>query len=298
MEIEINQFIIEEIKKKNDLFQKGAKITGKKIKSFKFEDFTYLKDSLEYFGDFSVPYFLSYSVLKDIEYKIDNPFPGTIWYWEKDADKNKTRDFLSIQSKLMYDTLNSYLTLLKSQNHLQALILFRSYIEYSSQFYASLLDYDFFQKYTTSELLNEEYKKLWFKSLKPEKVLSTIKCMHLEMNKLLKEKKINYSETIIYSRMFKPFDSHLREFLYNELSGLAHGSYPTLIKNDDTKLYSLVWLCSAYLVESEAVIDELTSVYFKYSLEELFNKWITRAIYLKSKEPKALLFINSNSINE
>ena len=68
-------------------------------------------------------------------------------------------DFLTIQSRLMYDTLNSYLSLLKSENFLQALILFRSYIEYSSQFYACLLDYEFFQKYTQSEIVEEEYKK-------------------------------------------------------------------------------------------------------------------------------------------
>ena len=176
---------------------------------------------------------------------------------------------------------------------LQALILFRSYIEYSSQFYACLLDYEFFQKYTQSEIVEEEYKKLWFNSLKPEKVLSKIRGMHAEINKLLKKKEIDYSGTAIYRRHFKPFDSSLREFLYNSLSGLAHGGYPAIIKNDEIHLYSLVFLCSSYLVESQAVLDELASVYFNYTPKELFDKWITVEIYLKSIEPKASLYVGN-----
>lgn len=97
---------------------------------------------------------------------------------------------------------------------------------------------------------------------------------------------------MVYSRQFKPFDSFLRGFLYTTLSGLAHGSYPMLIKEDETKLYSLVWLCSVYLIESQVVIDELTSVYFQYTPKELFTKWITVEIYLKSMEKQAMLYVN------
>lgn len=292
MKIEVNEFIKSEIIRLNVLFQKGAKLSDKEIKPFVFEDYSYLKESEEYFGEFSVPYFLSYAVLKDVEYRIKNPYPGTIWYWIKDADKNTTKDFLPKQSKLMYDTLDAYLLLLKSGNLLQAVILFRSYIEYSSQFYAALLDYEFFQKYTGSELLEEEYKKLWFSTLKPAKVLAKIKAMHAEIDQLLQEKKIYYNNKMVYSRQFKPFDSFLRGFLYTTLSGLAHGSYPMLIKEDETKLYSLVWLCSVYLIESQVVIDELTSVYFQYTPKELFTKWITVEIYLKSMEKQAMLYVN------
>lgn len=291
MNVNVNEFIKVEIERLNILFKKGAKIAGKDHKPFVFEDYTYLKESQEYFGEFSVPYFLSYSALKDIEYRIKNPYPGTIWYWVKDVDKDIAKDFLPKQSKLMHDTLNSYITLLKSQNHLQALILFRSYIEYSSQFYASLLDYEFFQKYTGKELLEEEYKKLWFSTLKPAKVLSKIKEMHAEIDQLVKEKKITYGENMHYSKYFKPFDSRLRGILYDRLSALAHGAYPSLVGNDETQLYALVWLCTIYLIESQVVMDELTSIYFQYSIKELFTKWITVEVYQKSKEKKALLFV-------
>jgi len=294
MKIEINEFINAEIVRQNKLFQHGAKISGKSIELFTVKDYPYLQGALDYFGEFSVPYFLSYSVLKDVEYRIKNPYPGTIWYWKKDADKNTTKDFLPTQSKLLYDTLNAYISLLKSGNHLQALILFRSYIEYSSQFYAALLDYDFFRKYTGSELLEEEYKKLWFNTLKPAKVLSQIKAMHAEIDQLLKENKIYFGKNMCYSRIFRPFDSYLRGKLYTDLSALAHGSYPALIKEDETKLYALVWLCSVYLVQSQVVIDELTSVYFQYSTKELFTKWITVEIYLKSVSPQAMLFMQKN----
>jgi len=293
MKIDINVIIARKVQELNKLFAIGNKLNGKEHKPFVFEDYNYLRESQTYFGKFALPYFLTYAIFKDVEYRIQNPYPGTIWYWKKDVDKNKTKGFLPIQSRLMYDTLNSYLALLRSENYLQALILFRSYIEYSSQFYACLLDYDFFQKYTENEMLDEQYQKLWFNSLRPEKVLSKIRDMHAEINTLLKKKEIVYSSNALYRRWFKPFDSDLRGFLYNSLSGLAHGSYRTIIENDETKLYALVFLCSCYIVESQVVIDEISSVYFRYSLKELFTKWVTVEIYLKSREPKTILYVRN-----
>jgi hypothetical protein len=291
MKVEVNEIIKKEIDRLNIVFQKGAKIAKKDLKIFSTDDYTYLKESQDYFGTFTVPFFLGYCVMKDVEYRIENPYPGTIWYWIKDANKDITGDFLPKQSNLMYDTLKTYVSLLKSENFLQALIIFRSYIEYSSQFYSALLDYDFFQKYTGSELLDEEYKRLWFSTLKPAKVLSKIKAIHTEIDKLLAEKKIEYSNKSYYMRQFRPFDSELRGYLYNTLSGLAHGSYPALVKNDEVKLYSLVWLCSTYLIESQTVIDELTSVYFNYTPLELLRKWVTLEVYKNARAPKAELFV-------
>lgn len=297
MEVNVTEFIEQEVKRLNSLFQTGAKMSGKGFTPFTVKDYTYLEESQSYFSVFTVPYFLSYSVLKDLEHRVKSPYPGTIWYFKKDVDKNKTPDFLPLQTKLMYDTLNSYIQLLKSGNHLQALILFRSYIEYSSQFYACLLDYEFFQKYTSNEL-PEEYKQLWFSTLKPGKVLAKIKSMHSEIYQLLQEKKIDYGKDAVYRRRFRPFDSELRGFLYSSLSGLAHGSYAEIIRNeiikdDSTKLYSLVWLCSAYLIESHIVINEIASVYTTYTPKELFSKWVTVEIYLKSREPKAMLYVQN-----
>jgi hypothetical protein len=123
--------------------------------------------------------------------------------------------------------------------------------------------------------------------------LAQIKSIHAEINQLLKEKRIEYKGTAVYRRMFKSFDSNLRGKLYGDLSALAHGSYRALIENDDTKLYALVFLCSAYLVESQAVIDEISSVYYNYTPKELFTKWVTLDIYLKSREPKAVVTILS-----
>lgn len=285
-EIKIREFVNDEIKKLNILFQKGAEISKKKIEPFVIDDYTYLEESIKYFDGFSIPYLLSYSVLKDIEYRIKNPIPGNIWYWKNDADPNNTANFLPLQFELMYDTLDSYITLLRSEKFLQALILFRSYIEYSSQLYASLLDYDFFKKYANNEALDEEYKRLWFNSLKPAKVLSQIRNIHIEINQLLQKGEIEYGKNAIYRRIFQPFDSNLRGILYSTLSSLAHGSYPSLVKHDEVKLYALVWHCSSYLVESQSVIDEISSVYFKYTPKELLHKWVTIEIYMKAKESK------------
>lgn len=181
-----------------------------------------------------------------------------------------------------------YISLLKAGHLFQALVIFRSYIEYSSQFYASILDYDFYQKYASTDLLDEEYKKLWFDSLKPGKVLSKIKSINAEINLLLKNEEIKYGKNTVYRHIFHPFDSKLRGFLYNSLSGLAHGSYSSIVKHNEIKLYSLVWLCTTYLIESQTVIDELTSIYHKLSIEDLFKKWITAEIYLKSREPNTI----------
>lgn len=294
MKIDVNEIIKKEIDRLNIVFQKGAKIAKKDLQIFTANDYTYLKESQEYFGAFAVPYLLGYSVMKDIQYRIENPYPGKIWYWITDANEDITTDFLPRQSRLMYDTLKTYISLLKSENFLQALIIFRSYIEYSSQFYAALLDYEFFQKYTGTELLDEEYKKLWFSALKPAKVLSKIKAMHTEIDKLLEEKKIIHTTKSFYQSQFRPFDSELRNYLYSTLSGLAHGAYPALVKNDEVRLYSLVWLCSTYLMESQAIIDELTSVYFNYTPIELLHKWVTLEIYMKARAPKTELFIIKN----
>ena len=289
MEVNVRKFICEEIERLNILFQKGANASKKELPLFTIADYTYLDESQTYYGEFSVPYFLSFSILKDLGNRIRNPYLAAIWYWKKDSDKNQATDFLPIQSKLMYDTLESYTSLLKSGKYLQALILFRSYIEYSSQLYASLLDYDFFQKYASNEFLDEEYKQLWFSSLKPIKVLSKIKGMHEEINQLLNDEKMFYTTKSYYMGLFRPFDSNLRGMLYSSLSSLAHGSYPALVKNDDVKLYALVWLCTTYLVESHAIIDQISSVYFKYSPKEIFQKWITLEVYMKSREAKTVL---------
>ena len=289
MEVNVRKFICEEIERLNILFQKGANASKKELPLFTIADYTYLDESQTYYGEFSVPYFLSFSILKDLGNRIRNPYLAAIWYWKKDSDKNQATDFLPIQSKLMYDTLESYTSLLKSGKYLQALILFRSYIEYSSQLYASLLDYDFFQKYASNEFLDEEYKQLWFSSLKPIKVLSKIKGMHEEINQLLNDEKMFYTTKSYYMGLFRPFDSNLRGMLYSSLSSLAHGSYPALVKNDDVKLYALVWLCTTYLVESHAIIDQISSVYFKYSPKEIFQKWIILEVYMKSREAKTVL---------
>lgn len=285
MEIRIDEFIKEDIDRLNILFQKGAKISKKRINNFSYEDYPYLKEYHTIFEKFSLPYFLSYSVLKWTEDRSNQSFTKNIWYWKHETSSNKTIDFLPEQSKLIYDTLDVYVNLLKTGHLFQALVMFRSYIEYSSQFYASILDYDFYQKYANTDLLDEEYKKLWFDSLKPGKVLSKIKSIHAEINLLLKNGEIKYGKDTVYRHLFHPFDSELRGFLYNSLSGLAHGSYSSIVKQNEVKLYSLVWLCTIYLIESQTVIDEIISIYHKLSPEDLFKKWITIEVYLKSREP-------------
>ncbi|ANI88268.1 hypothetical protein A9P82_02480 [Arachidicoccus ginsenosidimutans] len=292
--IEVNEFIALEINELNHAFRQGSILANKEFAPFTINDYKYVKESQDYFGVFAVPYFLTYSIYRDIENRINHSYLKEVWFWIKDAEDNRPKDFLPIQTKLLRDTLNSYMALLKSGNHLQALILFRSYIEYSSQLYASLLDYDFFLKYTGSGIVEEEYQRLWFSTLKPSKVLAKIKSMHTEINSLLKDKKIDYGMNALYRRIFNPFDSKLRGYLYSELSRLAHGSHSAVTTHDEVKLYALVWLCTSYLVESHVVIDEIVSVYFKYSPTELFSKWITVEVYLKSKEPKTLLFLAEN----
>lgn len=295
MRTDINEIIEKGVHTHNELLKKAAKMTRMKAPQYSVREYNYLKDANIYFGTFSLPYFLSYSICKDMEYRIKKPYKKMIWYWKEDLDKSKANDFLAIQSMLLFDTFSSYVSLLKSENYLQALILFRSYIEYSSQFYACLLDYEFFKNYTESELLDDEYRKHWFKNLKPEKVLSKIREIQAETNKQAKGEKSSVIKFNL-NQWLAPFDTDLRGILYEKLSGLAHGSYPALVKIDKTGLYAYVFLCSAYLVQSHIVIDEICSSYFTYSQRELFKKWITLEVYIESRKPKAEIYDGNQSI--
>ena len=291
MEINISSIIAREVSKLNPMFEKGAKLSNKEFTPFTVDDYDYLKSSFEYFGEYTLPYFLTYSIFKDIEFRLGNPFTSEIWCWKDDIDKTKNDKFLFHQFKMLHETLHSYLALLKDEKYFQALILFRSYIEYSSQFYACLLDYEFFQKYTQDGLIDEDYKKLWFNNLRPEKVVSKIRSNHSEIDKLIKEKKLFPSAHTLYWELFKPFDSKLRGYLYSILSGLAHGSYSSSRK-DEAWLYSTVFLCTAYLVESQFIIDEFSSVYGKIEPSQLFKKFVTGEIYITSRKYKGSVVFN------
>jgi hypothetical protein len=44
-------------------------------------------------------------------------------------------------------------------------------------------------------------------------------------------------------------------------------------------------------VQSQLVIDAISSAYFRYSQIELFKKWITAEIYTESRKSKKGLFV-------
>lgn len=295
MRTDINQIIGNRVHAHNELLKKASRMTRIKVPQYSVREYNYLKESNSYFGMFSLPYFLTYAVWKDMENRIKQPYNNMIWYWKEDIDKTKANGFLNIQSTLLFDTFSSYVSLLKSENFLQALILFRSYIEYSSQFYACLLDYEFFKKYTESELLDDEYRKHWFKNLKPEKVLSRIREIRSESNRQKKKGEKNQLVKFDLQQWMAPFDTGLRDTLYEKLSGLAHGTYPSLTKIDKTGLYAYIWLCSAYLVQSHMVIDEICSNYFSYTQRELFKKWVTLEIYTECRKPNTEVYDGSQS---
>lgn len=296
MRSDINQIIENRVRTHNELLKKASGMTGKNVPQYTITEYNYLKDSNAYFGIFSLPFFLTYAVWKDMENRIKQPYKKMIWHWKEDVDKSKAESFLTTQSTLLFDTFSSYILLLKSEKFLQALILFRSYIEYSSQFYACLLDYEFFKKYTESELLDDEYRKHWFKNLKPEKVLSRIREIRAERDRLRKKGEKNQLVKFDIQQWMVPFDTGLRDTLYEKLSGLAHGTYPSLTKVDKTGLYAYVFLCSAYLVQSHMVIDEICSNYFTYSQRELFKKWITLEIYTECRKPNTEVYDSTQPI--
>ena len=158
------------------------------------------------------------------------------------------RRFYNTSFKYLSSLVKSYIDLKSKGEYKVAYIVFRSFIEVSSQFYACFLDLEFFKKYL-SEKKQDEYRKHWFKHLKPEKVLSVLRKMNQDLRK---EYKKNDRYTLGDMRAFiYPYESEQREALYEFLTSYAHGKYEAInVDLEEDKINELNWRITEYIVTS------------------------------------------------
>lgn len=219
------------------------------IKPFEKNDFDYIFKYLEYFNnDMDFRKFMTYCNKLIWDEISCYSHRKSIWYWENDENT----DFIKNQILRIKDLLDSFIILIKHSKYFDAFILFRSFIEISSQLYACLLDYDFYKKYTNSEV-DEEYQKHWFKNLKPEKVISTLRRLNGELR--TEYKKTGQMVVGDLRGFIFPFESELRNKLYNEFSNMGHGKYNNIISIPQSQIDKYLHMTTEYLVMSTSLLN-------------------------------------------
>lgn len=100
------------------------------------------------------------------------------FHWSnKVADSAQKSFILLLWKQNFFSVISSYSLLLNSLQY-QSMQILRGYIESTAILYLSLIDYEFLEKYTTSNIPEEEYMKIWFKHMKPSIVKKQIKNIH------------------------------------------------------------------------------------------------------------------------
>jgi len=211
------------------------------ITPFKIKDYNYLPSFLSEFNQkFDIYKFITYSnvfIWREIsEYKQRK----SIWYWKGESNEA----FLKNQLLTIRDLLDSYLILIKSKNYKSAFILFRTYIELSAQLFASLIDFEFYKKYT-KDLLDEDYQNHWFRYLKPEKVLSNLRRINSEFKKEKKEQGFVVLGDL--RAITFPFESGVRKILYNDFSNFSHGNYYQISTLEKAKIENYLHMTTDYI---------------------------------------------------
>lgn len=236
-----------EITKWNSLEEKTPK---PKNDLFKIEDFDYLIMYSRHYGtEYETTKFIDFcssNVLAELSSSCERK---SIWYWE-----GYNEEFIIPQLKYLSSLFEAYIKLRDDKKHKIAFIIFRSFIEVSSQLYACFLDFEFFAKYL-SEDLQEDYKTHWFKHLKPAKVLSSLRKMNQNL-------KIEYKKSGKYTLgdlrgYIYPFVSEQRDMLYIRLTSYVHGKNDIMKDNDD--LDELIWRISEYAASAINLLTITTS---------------------------------------
>ncbi len=234
---------------------KEKKIPQENYMLFKIEDFDYLLKYVEKYGnDYETTKFIDFCAAQVLAEIANQEQRKSIWYWESIND-----DFFIPHLKYLYELINLYNELKINKQNKLAYSIFRTYIEVSSQFYACLLDFEFYKKYTTNKI-DDEYRKYWFKHLKPERVLSVLR-------KLNQELKIEYKKTGSFAigdlrGYIYPFESEYRYKLYEKLSSFSHGNYESIkYELTNEEINELNWRITEFLVCSINLIG-LSSDHF------------------------------------
>lgn len=272
--------IKEEINEWNSIEQK---IPIENYKLFTLEDFDYLIKYYKRYGDeFNTTKFIDFCSLYVLKELASSSQKRSIWYWE-DIDE----DFIIPQFNYLSSLIKAYIELKDNQEYEVAYIIFRSFIEVSTQFYACFLDLEFFKKYL-SEDIQEEYRKHWFKHLKPKKVISVLRRLKIDLN-TERKRTGNYSPDL--RDFIYPFESELRSTLYENLSSFTHGKYKRVnYEMDQVEIMEFNWRITEYLVSSISLLNSASEHFLIHghfdTRKHVILQQIWYSIKYKSKHSK------------
>lgn len=239
--------IIEKAINENELRNIG--INGEKVFSeFTKEDFTPIYNYVNLYGNkINVLKFISYCICDFWSDFHKCQFKG--YLWEKDFVKY---NYLEVIIHKLYEIIISYDELFQKDRFDEALSLFRNFVELSSTLFASSIDKNFFDKYTSESESNEEYIKLWFKHLRPKRIVEKLNALKGTTNSSL----MDYS--------IERFAGFQREKLYSYTSSISHGKFSHIIDSSKSERNEIFIMTIDYLINSTMVIHLVNYKYINY----------------------------------
>ncbi len=136
--------------------------------------------------------------------------------------------FLLLWKQSVFSMIATF-TLTKDSLYYQAMQTMRGYIESSAVIYLSLIDSEFFGKYSSSDLERDEYMKLWFKELKPSKITQRIHSLHSTWRQIDEAEGVSH----LGPRSFPEdiFTAGLVDSIYRETSDFIHFNRTALLSS-------------------------------------------------------------------
>lgn len=265
----IEQAVLEQNSLESKIPKRIANITP-----FKVSDFDYLPKYLDEFnGDFNFYEFISYCNVLIWDEISTYESRKSIWYWEN----IKNDSFIKEQINTIRNTLKSYALLLKSNHYKTAFIVFRTFIELSSQFFACIIDFEFYLKYTKN-LLDSEYQNHWFKHLKPSKVISNLRKISMELNI---DGVNNYARHL--QNLTFPFFSVVRNQLYEDFSNICHGNYNRISDFNTDEIEKYMHMTTDYLSTVTNILQIAIGDYlFKNKEIDTRKHIVSHSIWIKA----------------
>lgn len=120
------------------------------------------------------------------------------------------------------------------------------------------MDEEFYFNYITNINDTEDYKKHWYKKLKPEQVKKTIKNIDTEQQ-------LPSSYYCDYAKIF--FIGDQREIIYSYVSSICHGKFSYIKDNNFSEENELITYATDYLIRSTGIIKQLTYNYNNFIME-------------------------------
>ncbi len=152
------------------------------------------------------------------------------WSWVDEFSGLHTGLTTILLYKNLTQTLESIIVLLINGFESQAMQIFRGYIEINSTLCTFLLDRKFAKLYMSSPKDVEEYRKFWYRNLKPEKIKNKLKALKVEVEKNKTKSGIKYPELIpptevLFSEWRNKIDKITSNYVHSNINILLNHSF-------------------------------------------------------------------------